>query len=77
MRETWKVWGPGDHITVNRIVWDQREVENVLDVFQLDWFGPRTYAEMAETFLGRLHDGFAQLLNSGSSALFLGTLALQ
>jgi len=78
MRETWKVWRLGDPITVNRIVWDQREVENVLDVFQLDWFGPRTYAEMAETFLGRLHDDrFAQLLNSGSSALFLGTLALQ
>lgn len=78
MRDSWKFWEPGDPITVNRIVWSERELEFVHDVFDRDWFGPRKYAEMAEVFLGRLHDNrHAQLLNSGSSALLLGTLALQ
>lgn len=76
--EGWKQWQPGDPITINRIVWGERELELVLRVFERDWFGPSAYAEMAETFLSRLHDDRpVQLLNSGSSALLLAARAFQ
>jgi CDP-6-deoxy-D-xylo-4-hexulose-3-dehydrase len=74
----WKPWQPGEPITINRIVWSQAELDNVLDVFRRDWFGPAQYARELEkrlaSFVGRR---FAQLLNSGSSALLLATQALQ
>lgn len=74
----WKRWQSGDPITINRIVWDGLETEFIRDVFDRDWFGPAHYAhelEMAlRRFVGRK---YAQLLNSGSSALLLATRALQ
>lgn len=74
----WRPWQPGEPIAINRIVWNQAELDNVLDVFRRDWFGPAWYARELEkrlaSFVGRR---FAQLLNSGSSALLLATQALQ
>lgn len=73
----WKPWKPNNPITINRIVWDGLETENVKDVFERDWFGPAHYArelEMAlRQFVGVRH---AQLVNSGSSALLLAVQAL-
>lgn len=74
----WKQWRPGQPITINRIVWDDNEFDNVMRVFYNDWFGPAHYAKSLEaslrTFVGLKH---AQLVNSGSSALLLATQALQ
>ena len=74
----WKSWLPGDPVTVNRVVWDHYEYTTVRDVFGYDWFGPGHFVSMAERFLSRAFDRrYAQLVNSGSSALLLATLGLQ
>lgn len=74
----WKQWSPGDPVTINRIIWDGIESEFMADVLERDWFGPGHYASQLESalasFVGTKH---AQLTNSGSSALLLGTQALQ
>jgi CDP-6-deoxy-D-xylo-4-hexulose-3-dehydrase len=74
----WKPWVKGDPITINRVVWDGIETEFVRDVFERDWFGPAHYAYELEMAL-RQYVGlkYAQLVNSGSSALLLATQALQ
>lgn len=74
----WREWQEGDPVTINRIVWDEKEFDMVREVFARDWFGPGHFANLAERFLCRVFDRtHAQLVNSGSSALLLGTLALQ
>lgn len=74
----WKKWQPGDPITINRIVWDELEEKAIRDVLESDWFGPGKFAKQLEAGLCELAGvKFAQVLNSGSSALLLATQALQ
>jgi len=74
----WKKWGAGDPVTINRIVWGEHEFENVKNVFWNDWFGPGVYCKAFEIELAKyLRVKHVQLVNSGSSALLLGTKALQ
>lgn len=74
----WKKWQPDDTITINRVVWDGLETEFINDVLERDWFGPGQYAaEFQDALCHFIGTKYAQLTNSGSSALLLGTLALQ
>lgn len=78
VRNKWKEWEPGDPITVNRIVWDWREKSALELVFSRDWFGPNVFAESMEESIAKLVGvRYCQLMNSGSSALLLATLALR
>lgn len=74
----WKKWRPGDPVTINRIIWDDLEEENLADVLDRDWFGPGLYAGKMEAALGD-YVGLkhAQLTNSGTSALLVATRGLQ
>ena len=74
----WKKWKPGDPITINRVVWDGIESEMIQDVLDRDWFGPGHYANKLEQDLSNFVGvKYAQLLNSGTSALYLATKAMQ
>lgn len=74
----WKKWKPGDSVTINRIVWDGIESEFMQDVLDRDWFGPGKYATELESKLTEYTGAkYAQLTNSGSSALLLATQALK
>lgn len=74
----WKQWSPGDPVTINRIVWDGIESEYIQDVLEWDWFGPGKYAAELESRLTKYTGAkYAQLVNSGSSALLLATQALK
>jgi len=74
----WKQWKPGQPVTINRIVWDGIESEYIQDVLEGDWFGPGKYANDLEQALSRLAGvRYAQLTNSGSSALLLACQALK
>ncbi len=73
----WKQWKPGDPVTINRIVWDKSETAFILDAFERDWFGPGHYANQLESTLCHfVGTKYAQLTNSGSSALLLATQGL-
>jgi CDP-6-deoxy-D-xylo-4-hexulose-3-dehydrase len=77
MRTSWGRWEPGDWLTINRVVWDENELQHVQDVFDSDWFGPKTKALQLEARLASLVGvEYAQLLNSGSSALLLAVQGL-
>lgn len=74
----WKQWQPGDPVTINRIIWDGIESEYLQDVLERDWFGPGHYAIELEKALCDLTGAkYAQLTNSGSSALLMATQALK
>lgn len=74
----WKQWQAGDPVTINRIVWDGTENELIQNVLELDWFGPGKYAAELEGKLAQYTGAnYAQLTNSGSSALLLATQALK
>lgn len=74
----WKQWEPGKPVTINRIVWDGLESENLQDVLERDWFGPGHYAsELEKALASYVGVKYAQLTNSGSSALLLAVQALK
>jgi len=73
----WKPWQPGDPITINRVIWDEREEAALRGVLERDWFGPgRCAAEFEQALSQFVGSRYAQLTNSGSSALLLATQAL-
>lgn len=75
---SWKRWRPGDPVTISRIVWDGLESENIQDVLERDWFGPGHYANELEKALAKyVGVKYAQLTNSGSSALLMAAQALK
>lgn len=77
MRQHWQHWQPGDPVTVNRIVWDQMEIEQTQEVFDNDWFGPGAkVAEFAASISDFAKIPYVQPVNSGSSALTLATEAM-
>lgn len=72
----WRQWQPGDPVTVNRIVWDQAELDQLQEVLNNDWFGPGPkVAEFSRLFtelIGLPYSlPYCQPVNSGSSALTL------
>lgn len=74
----WKQWKPGEPVTINRIVWDGIESEYLQDVLERDWFGPGHYAaELEKQLADYTGVKYAQLTNSGSSALLMATQALK
>jgi len=72
-------WREGKNVTVNKVQWEKSdEFLSVIEVFCNDWFGPGMYAEELEKHLqGFLGITYAQLVNSGSSALLLAVQALK
>ncbi len=74
----WRQWKRGDPLTINRVVWDGLEEAAIAGVLARDWFGPGQAAGAFEQHLARFVGlAYAQLTNSGSSALLLATQALQ
>jgi CDP-6-deoxy-D-xylo-4-hexulose-3-dehydrase len=74
---TWKKWATGDPLTINRVVWDEAELNNIADVFKRDWFGPSKWAVELEAWMRiKTNTQFSQLTNSGSSALLLAVQSL-
>lgn len=77
MRGQWKEWQPGDPVKINRIVWDQPEIDQIQDVLDNDWFGPgRKVEEFAKSISDYIDIPHVQPVNSGSSALTLAVEAL-
>jgi CDP-4-dehydro-6-deoxyglucose reductase, E1 len=67
---SWKKWKPGDKHLINRIQWDQCELDSILEVLKSDWFGHGSANEELEQKLSE-YTGvkYFKLLNSGSSAI--------
>lgn len=77
MLGSWKEWEKGDPLTINRIVWDGLEVANMQDVLDRDWFGIGKWGIELEAWIRKtVGVQFAQLTNSGSSAVLLAVQAL-
>lgn len=77
MKGQWKEWQPGDPVTVNRIVWDSAEVQQLQDALDNDWFGPGAKVQKFASALSDLTGiDHIQPVNSGSSALELATEAM-
>jgi CDP-6-deoxy-D-xylo-4-hexulose-3-dehydrase len=73
----WKQWQPGDPITINRVIWDEREEAALRGVLERDWFGPgRCAAEFERALSQFIGSRYAHLTNSGSSALLMAAQAL-
>jgi len=69
MNLQWQAWQPGKLLAINRIQWDQAEVDAVLDVFKRDYFAQWYYVKAFQEALTRLLGDSTVVLNSGSSAL--------
>lgn len=77
MRGQWKKWKPGDPVLINRIVWDQAEVDQIQSVLDNDWFGPgQKVSEFALALANYTDIAHVQPVNSGSSALTLAVQAM-
>lgn len=76
-RKQWQEWRPGDPVLINRIVWDQAELDQVQSVFNNDWFGPgEKVDELAKSLANFTTIDLVQPVNSGSSALTLAVEAM-
>ncbi len=77
-RKSWREWKKGDSHLINRIKWDQREVDAVGEVFGDDWFASgkvnRAFESRLADYTGILH---IHGTNSGSAAIQTGLLALK
>jgi len=77
MRGQWETWQEGDPVLINRIVWDQEEIDQMQQVLDNDWFGPgQKVVEFARSLTQFTGIPYCQPVNSGSSALMLATRAL-
>lgn len=76
VKRGWKQWKPGDTILINRIMWGDSELANVLDVFERDWFAFGHYVKEFEAALNRKFGPKFHLTNSGSTALETAVVAL-
>lgn len=74
----WSKWEPGKPLLINRVQWDTREVEAVLDVFNRDWFAQGHYVNAFQKALKEFAggDGNFFLTNSGSTALETAVMTL-
>jgi CDP-6-deoxy-D-xylo-4-hexulose-3-dehydrase len=74
----YKKWENGDSVFINRVKWDNKEYENVLKVFENDWFAQghfnRLYQEKLAEFAGTK---YALATNSGSAALHIAVETLR
>lgn len=65
-----KAWRAGDSILINRMVWDEQEVNRVNGVLEKDWFGAGEFnKEFEKTFSRYIGLKHFQTTNSGSAAL--------
>lgn len=77
MKGQWKKWEPGFPVQINRIVWGQREIDQIQEVLDNDWFGPgRKVTEFAKSISDYTDIPHVQPVNSGSTALTLAVEAM-
>src|SRR3989344_3245852 len=79
MRKSWQKWEkPGDSHLINRVQWDEREMEGLLEVLNNDWFASGgKNKEFTEKFSKYTGIPYVILTNSGSAAIELSLLALK
>jgi CDP-6-deoxy-D-xylo-4-hexulose-3-dehydrase len=74
----WKRWKKGEWHLMNRIQWDQKELDGVVEVFRNDWFAAgKKVKEFSEGFSGYTGIKYVNLTNSGSAAIETALLALK
>ena len=66
----------GDMLLVNQVQWNEREINNVLDVFTKNWFASGHYVTQFQKALGDKFGGRFFLTNSGSTALETAVMTL-
>lgn len=77
LRGQWKQWQPGAPVLVNRIVWDEAELNQMQEVLDNDWFGPgKKVAEFGKALANFTGIAHCQPVSSGSSALMLAVQAM-
>jgi len=69
-------YSDGDRLLINRVVWDEKELAGVLDVFDRDWFAGGYYIKKFQEALGDAFGGRYLLTNSGSTALETAVMIL-
>ncbi len=76
---TWKKWEkPGDYHFINRIQWDQQELQSIMEPFNEDWHG---YGSSHQKFEKKLSEfsgiNYFNLTNSGSTAILTALKVLK
>ncbi len=75
---SWKRWKQGDWHLINRIQWDEKEVQAVMDVFRNDWFAAgKKVKEFSDSFSKYTGIRYIIPANSGSAAIEAALLALK
>jgi len=73
-----KTWKPGDWIYINKLYWDQKEVDRITEVLETDWFAGNSKfnLEFERRLSGFIGLKYVQTVNSGSAAIELAVQSL-